>query len=237
VTDVTLILPTYNEREAVRLLHPRLQAALRPYDAEIVVVDDASPDGTGALVQSLVGERPYRLVERAGRLGLASAVLEGFERATGAVIVVMDADGSHPPEILPQLIEPVKAGRAEFAIASRKLPGGSAPGLSAGRRIISFIGGGLAWPLAPVSDPMSGFFAFHRSILGRAPLEPVGFKIALEVLVKDHPHPVAEVPFCFESRVAGTSKLDRAEIGGFLRHLGRLYAWRIGLSFRAESTR
>ena len=232
---VSVILPTYNERETLRVLAPRLVSALAPYSSEILVVDDDSPDGTGQLVEELARTGPFRRLARRGRLGLASAVLEGFTKAQGRVLVVMDADGSHPPETVPSLIDPILAGRAEFVLASRKLPGGSAPGLRGTRRAISWIASSLARPLTAVSDPMSGFFAVSRPVLDRARLTPLGFKIALEVIVKCKPAPLVEVPFCFESRVAGNSKLDRGQIGGFLRHLWRLYVWR--WSGRASSTR
>jgi dolichol-phosphate mannosyltransferase len=234
-TAVSVILPTYNERETLRLLAPRLVAALMPYTAEILVVDDHSPDGTGALVGELAKNGPFRCLARAGRLGLASAVLEGFGQARGRVLIAMDADGSHPPETIPSLVDPILAGRAEFVLASRKLPGGSAPGLRGTRRAISWVASSLARPLTKVSDPMSGFFAVSRPVLDRARLTPLGFKIALEVIVKCRPRPLLEVPFRFDSRVAGNSKLDRVQIGGFLRHLWRLYLWRV--SGRASSTR
>ncbi|MCI4330987.1 MAG: polyprenol monophosphomannose synthase [Thermoplasmata archaeon] len=236
---VSVILPTYNERESLRLLAPRLLAALTPYSSEILVVDDDSPDGTGALVEELAHSGPFRRLRRPGRLGLASAVLEGFSKARGRVLVVMDADGSHPPETIPSLVEPILSGDAEFVLASRKLPGGSSPGLRGTRKAISWIASSLARPLTSVSDPMSGFFAVARPVLDRARLTPLGFKIALEVLVKCRPGPLVEVPFCFESRVAGNSKLDRRQIGGFIRHLWRLYVWRASgrVSGRASSTR
>lgn len=232
---VSIILPTYNERETLRLLAPRLVAGINGYATEILVVDDDSPDGTGELVEELSHTGPFRKLSRQGRRGLASAVLAGFGKARGDVLVVMDADGSHPPETIPSLVEPILEGRAEFVLASRKLPGGSAPGLQGTRKAISWIASSLARPLTSVSDPMSGFFAVARPVLQRGRLTPLGFKIALEVIVKCRPSPLLEVPFRFDSRVAGNSKLDRGQIGGFLRHLWRLYVWR--WSGHASSTR
>jgi len=230
---VSVILPTFNERAALTALHPRLVAALRPYEAEIVVVDDRSPDGTGSFVQSLAPAGLYRLVERPSRAGLASAVVEGIRTARGEVIVVMDADGSHPPESLPDLIEPIRSGLAEFVLASRRVPGGRAPGLSRLRRLVSTGASFLARPFTPVRDPMSGFFAIHRSIVDRVPLRPAGFKIALEILVKCSPRRVLERPFSFEPRVAGTSKLGSRQVLNYLRHLARLTAWRMRAGPRA----
>ncbi len=238
MTEVSVVIPTYNERGALRLLDPRLRMALAGFDAEIVVVDDASPDGTAQLVRDLTetGGR-YRLIERSGRLGLASAVLEGFERSVGTSIAVMDADGSHPPELLPGLLDPIRTERAEFVLASRWVRGGSAPGLVGTRRAVSWGAAVLARPLVSVKDPMSGFFAFRRRVLSRAQLAPVGFKIGLEIMVKCRPDPVWEVPFRFDVRVAGKSKLGRGEVGGYLRHLARLYLWRLGQVGRTSNTR
>jgi len=137
----------------------------------------------------------------------------------------MDADGSHPPETIPSLVDPVRFGQAELVLASRHLPGASSPGLGGFRRLISTGAALLARPLTPVSDPMSGFFALKRCVAERARLEPTGFKIGLEILVRCRPSPVLEVPFRFGSRLAGSSKLGSGQIVRYLRHLSRLYLW------------
>jgi hypothetical protein len=225
--DVSVIVPTFDERDALRLLAPRLEAALRPYAAEILVVDDASPDGTAAEVRARMGPgSPWRVLERVGKRGLASAVLDGFAESRGDIVVVMDADGSHPPEVLRRLVEPIREGRAEFVLASRHVSGGEDRGLNRWRRGLSWGASVLARPITSVRDPMSGFFAVKRNVLGRARLTPIGYKIGLEVLVKCRPKPVEEVPFRFEARVAGESKLGGGEIANYLRHLARLYVWR-----------
>jgi len=224
--EVSVIVPTFNERSALEALHPRLVEALRPYTAEILIVDDRSPDGTGAFVRSLSPPGLYRLIERERRDGLAMAVVEGINAARGDVVVVMDGDGSHPPETLASLIDPIREGRAEFVLASRRLPGGSAPGLTVRRRIISTGASLLAWPLVRVSDPMSGFFAMSANVAARADLRPAGFKIALEVLVKCRPRPIGEVPFRFAPRIAGESKLGTNEIVHYVVHLAELLRWR-----------
>ncbi len=234
---VSVILPTYNERASLELLYPALAAALTGLAAELVVVDDGSPDGTAAFARSLQVPVPTRVVERAGKLGLASAVEAGFAAAQGETLVVMDADGSHPPDALPALVDAVRPGRAEFALGSRWVPGGRAPGLTVGRRVLSAGAALLARPLVTVRDPMSGFFAVRRDVLSRGTLAPIGYKIGLEVLVKCHPSPVVEVPIVFRPRAAGESKLGRGEIGHYLRHVFRLYGWRLFGSRRASSTR
>ncbi|MCI4368089.1 MAG: polyprenol monophosphomannose synthase [Thermoplasmata archaeon] len=235
--DVSLILPTYNEREALRTLLPRIREALSPYSAEVLVVDDNSPDGTAGVAADWPAPPDVRVLERPSRLGLASAVTDGLKEADGRVLVVMDADGSHPPESIRALVEPILGGRAEFALGSRHANGGSSPGLVGPRRMLSWGASLLARPLTPVHDPMSGFFAVSREAAFRAPLTPVGYKIALEVLAKCRPYPVVEVPYCFAPRIAGESKLDRGQVGEYLHHLGRLYAWRASRFGRASRTR
>lgn len=224
--DVSLVLPTFNEREALERLHGRLDSALEPYHHEIVVVDDSSPDGTAELTRELSSTLPYRLVSRPRRQGLSSAVLDGCHAATGQIVAVMDADGSHPPERLQALIEPIRRGQAEFTLGSRRVFGGTDEGLGTVRRVTSWIATLPARPLTPVRDPMSGFFAVRRDVLGRSALTPTGFKVGLEILVKCRPWPVAEVPYRFGERLAGRSKLGPSVIALYARHLSRLYRWR-----------
>ena len=224
--EVSLVLPTYIERACLEKLHGRIELALAPYRYEVIVVDDTSPDGTAELVRELAQNAPYRLIARPGRAGLSSAVLDGFRATTGAVVAVMDADGSHPPERLPDLLAPIRAGRAEFVLGSRRVRGGSEEGLPAVRWMTSWIATFPARPLTMVHDPMSGFFAVRRDVLSRGTLTPTGFKIALEILVKCRPSPVVEVPFQFAARLAGESKLGPNVITSYGQHLLRLYRWR-----------
>src|SRR5271170_1483423 len=186
-TRVTVILPTYNERESLEQLYPRLLPVVERLGGEVVIVDDGSPDGTAAFARTLTGPVRCTVIERPGVRGLASAVLSGVAHAEGDLLVVMDADGSHPPERVPELVAAVTVGGAEMALGSRWAAGGRAPGLTARRRAVSGTARWLARPLTNVRDPMTGFFAVRKQILGRAPLAPVGYKIALEILVKCRP--------------------------------------------------
>jgi dolichol-phosphate mannosyltransferase len=235
--EVSLVLPTYNERLCLEKLHTRIDQTLSPYRHEVIVVDDSSPDGTADVVRDFARLGPYRLISRPPKSGLSSAVLEGCHAATGAVVVVMDADGSHPPEQLPALIEAVRTGPVEFALGSRRVPGGSDEGPPVLRWIISRVATLLARPLTTVHDPMSGFFAVRRDVLSRGTLNPTGFKIALEILVKCQPSPVVEVPFQFGERLAGQSKLGPNIIASYGRHVLRLYRWRFFGPGAASRTR
>jgi dolichol-phosphate mannosyltransferase len=235
--EISVVIPTLNERDSIALLAPRIADALRRYSYEVVVVDDDSSDGTAEEVEKIGRSYPWRLYVRRGQRGLASAVVLGMQIASGRVIVGIDADGSHPPELVPALVEPILAGSAEMTIASRNIPGGASPGLGADRRLLSWGASILARPLTPVKDPMSGFFAVSSEVLARGSLAPVGYKIVLEILVKCRPSPAVEVPFVFAARTAGSSKLGSSEVGRYLRHVGRLYAWSLTGRGRASMTR
>lgn len=223
---VSVILPTYNERECVQRLSPRLEAFFRKVPGECIVVDDSSPDGTAEEVRRLEKQAPFRLISRPRKMGLASAVLTGIRAARGEVVIVMDADGSHPPELLPSLIRPLLEGRSEFVAGSRRLPK-DRPGFSGVRVLASKAAALLARPLTSVEDPMSGFFAFRRHILDRAEMDPIGYKIGLEILAKCQPSPLTEVPYSFGARLAGESKLGPNEIRDYVHHVVRLYRWRL----------
>ena len=210
---VSLVIPTYNEREVVGTLLERVFAALKDLSVqfEVLVMDDRSPDGTAAEARAacrrLGAEQHVRVVERGGKKGLAEAALEGFSLARGEILIVMDADLSHPPEVLKELLEPAVSGRADLVVASRYIPGGGTKNWPLLRRIVSRVAGLLARPLAKVKDATSGFFAVRRSAIEGVPLRPVGYKIGLEVFVKSRASSVVEVPYVFRDRAAGKSKL------------------------------
>ncbi|MCS7173080.1 MAG: glycosyltransferase family 2 protein [Armatimonadetes bacterium] len=223
---LSVIIPTYNERKAVRALVERVRGALRGIPYELVFVDD-STDGTDAVIAELARtDERIRLLHRTERRGLATAVVEGIRVARGDVVCVLDADLQHPPERIPDLLRALEETEAEVVVASRYLPGGSYRGLSPLRRLASRAATGLARLLLRrarlVSDPMSGFFAFRRSVVEGAELQPVGYKILLEILVRGRFRRVAEVPYGFEVRAAGQSKLSWRQNLEYLRHLVRL---------------
>jgi dolichol-phosphate mannosyltransferase len=228
---VSIVVPTFREAENIPILCREIDAALRaaglPF--EIVIVDDDSGDGIAEAVESL-RKLPLNisLMIRKGERGLASAVIEGFRHASGDVIVVMDADLSHPPGKIPDLAGPIIVGEADFVIGSRFIPGGSAGHFNAYRKWNALISRMLARPLTGVGDPMAGFFAFPRKLLTpEVALAPLGFKIGLEMIVRAAPKRIREVGIHFQKRLKGKSKLSLKEQLCFLMHLARLYAYKM----------
>ncbi len=222
-----MIVPTINEAENLRVLVPRIHAALSDVDLEILVVDDQSTDDTPGTCRTLAAAHPVRLLSRERRKsGLSGAVLHGLEQATGDVLVVMDADLQHPPEALPELVHPICNGQADFVLASRHVPGATtAVAWSDARKLNSVIARLLARPICGrITDPLSGYFALSRETYTRSHgLAPMGFKIALEFLCKNPWMRVEETPIHFGLRQHGRSKLSLREQARYLEHLSRLY--------------
>jgi len=220
---VSIIIPTFNERDNIIPLVERIDRALSDY--EIVFIDDSSRDGTAELAMTLSVTYPITVVVRKNKTGLASAVVDGLGQVTGEIIGVMDADLQHPPEVLPELLREVKGG-ADIAVASRYVKGGSCQGWGLTRRIISRGAIFLAHLLLPrtrrISDPMSGFFMLKRQLVTGADLRPTGYKILLEILIAGHFDKVAEVPYAFNVRERGESKLSTRQQIDYLKHLYRL---------------
>jgi len=225
---VSVVVPTYNERDNIEQLLSRLaavRASLRE-PLEVLVVDDCSPDGTSAYAQTLLAHFGLgRVIEREGARDLTLAVLHGVSHAKGNLIGVMDADLSHPPELLPILVQAVRSGY-EVAIASRYVPGGRVLHWPWSRRILSRVGNLMAWPLVSVADANSGYFVAEAQLLQTLPSTSTGFKIFLEILVRGHVHRVQEVPYVFANRLRGTSKLDRRILQRYLAQLWHLYRYR-----------
>ncbi len=230
VPAASIVVPTYREAANIQPLVERVFAAARgaDIDAEMIIVDDDSRDGTAEIVERLQSEYPVRLVTRRNARGLASAVLEGFTHARSDRFLVLDADLQHPPEMIPAVLQGLGRNDCEFVMATRYDPKswieGSWP---ISRRLASRCAKFLARPLVAVSDPMSGFFALRRPVWERASrLDPIGYKIALELLVKGNCKRVAEIPIRFADRHAGQSKAGGVELVRYLRHLARLYRFR-----------
>ena len=221
-------MPTYNEKENLDELVRGVQQACSSagLSAEIVIVDDNSPDGTGARAEEITKTENLKVVHRSGKLGLSSAVLEGFKVASGSILVVMDADLSHPPEKIPEMVSKIESGEADVVVGSRYVKGGSVENWPFARRIISKGATLLARWLTKVKDPMSGFFALKRSVIEGVTLDPVGYKIGLEILVKGKYAKAVEVPIHFADRKAGRSKLGGGEYLRYIDHVIMLYEYR-----------
>jgi dolichol-phosphate mannosyltransferase len=222
---VSVVVPTYNEAAGIEKLIAALSAAFQKMgvDGEVVIVDDNSPDGTGSIVDELASRYPCRCVHRAGKLGLASAVIDGWKTCTSPILGVMDADFSHDIEIVPQLIGALTSGEFELAIGSRYVRGGGITNWPWRRRVTSKVAIMLAQPLTPVRDITSGFLFFKREVIDGVELDPIGFKIGLEVVMKGKYQKVTEVPYVFTDRTHGESKLNSGEIFNYLKQLSKMY--------------
>lgn len=228
--DVSVVIPTYRERDNLARLLPALFKVFADarLAGEIVVVDDNSGDGTDQLCRALGVAGTSRLISRLDERGLATAVIRGLQEAQGEICVVMDADFSHPPEEVPVLVAAVRMGDCEMAVGSRYVSGGEVDkNWSLFRRINSRVATLLARGLTDIADPMAGFFAIRKTVFQRTTeLRPLGYKIALELIVRCDCRNVVEVPIQFRDRATGESKLSMRQQWLYLRHLGRLYAAR-----------
>jgi len=227
---VTVVVPTYKEAENLPHLIGRLAKVREEYgvDLDVLIMDDDSRDGSAELVAARP-EKWVQIVVRTADRGLSPSVLDGMKRAEGEVLVCMDADLSHPPEAIPQMLHKLADG-ADFVIGSRYVKGGStSDDWGFLRWINSRVATLLARPLTSARDPMAGFFAFRRSTFeaGRA-FNPVGYKIGLELIVKCGCERVVEVPIHFEDRRLGKSKLTMRQQLLYVKHLRRLYTFKFG---------
>lgn len=222
---VSIVIPTYNERENIRMLVPRIFRVFKRerIKGEVIIVDDNSPDGTGEIAEKLKNKYSLKVIHREKKSGLSSAVLEGFRKADGEIIGVMDADLSHPPEYIPDFVRPIIRKEADLVIGSRRVKGGGIRGWPLSRIIISRSAAMLAKGLTKAKDPMSGFFFFNRKIMNSIELKPSGYKIGLEIIVKGKYDKMKEIPYVFVNRKEGKSKLGFMETLRYFYHLFRLY--------------
>jgi len=229
---VTVIVPTFNERDSVAPLLDRLATAVGTLPVDVLFVDDSTDDTPQVIDRlSAASALPIRMIHRTGDErtgGLGGAVLAGLRADAADWVVVMDSDLQHPPEVVPELLARAIAVQADVVVASRYTAGGSAGGLSgAWRHWVSGGAGRVARMLFPgrlrgCTDPMSGFFLVRRAAVDVDRLAPDGFKILLEVLGRHGGLRIAEVPFAFGRREAGESKAGLRQGLIYLRHLVRL---------------
>jgi dolichol-phosphate mannosyltransferase len=206
--SVSIIIPTLNEVENIAPLLSRLALTGIPF-REIVFVDDRSTDGTQGAIRAMAANHPVRLIEREGaEIGLASAIMTGARAAHGEILLVLDADLSHPAERSKDLLEPLWRDDADLVIGSRYIAGGSTPGWPVWRRVLSRVASALVYPFTGVHDAMSGFFAISRSKLLELAPHVVGFKIVFETIVQSRRSlRVREIPIVFHDRTRGRSKM------------------------------
>jgi len=232
--QISIIIPTYNESEnIIKILHSIGEVLPKNVPTQAIVVDDNSPDGTGKLVEDYlknvkkIADYTIEIIHRKAKNGLGSAILNGIQHAKGDTIVVMDSDFSHPPQIIPKLIESIKKYQYDIAVASRYIKGGKIQGWSLKRKIMSKFATLIAKKGLGIDtkDPMSGFFAFKRNIIKGLNIDAIGYKILLEILVKTRDVNVKEIPYTFQDRELGSSKLTMKTIFDYYRSVWKLYRY------------
>lgn len=241
---LSIIVPTYNESQNIVRMLDSIAETLSPYKgSEIIVVDDNSPDGTAEMAKShakIISTKNkirIEIISRNGKFGLSSAIIKGVQYASGDFLVIMDSDFSHPPQVIPSIIQALQDSNYDIVIASRYVKGGSIIGWPFKRRLMSKGATKIAqYGLGiDVKDPVSGFFAFRRDIISGLKFDAIGYKMLLEILVKTKGARVKEIPYTFTNRRIGASKLDANVMFDYLRAVLRLY--RYGKSIRQKERR
>ena len=222
---LTLVVPTYNERDRLPDLVKAIFDAYQQggVEADLVVVDDNSPDGTGRVADDLATRYPITVIHRAGKLGLGTAVVAGFNASVARIVGVMDADLSHPPALVPRMLAAMLESGADFVIGSRYIPGGGTRNWPLSRQLMSRLACLAARPLTRVVDATSGLFLIRRDLARTVRISAGGFKICLELLVRARPASVVEVPYVFSDRAAGESKMNTREALGYFTQLRDLW--------------
>lgn len=230
--QVSIILPTYNESQNIvdilKSIHENIPKGIH---TETIVVDDNSPDGTGKIVEDYISsfkkiaENTIDIIHRKAKEGLSSAILNGIQNAKGETIVIMDSDFSHPPQIIPKMIDAFKQYQCDLVVASRYITGGNIQGWTTKRKLMSKIATIIAKKGLGVKtkDPMSGFFAFKKNIIKELNFDALGYKFLLELLVKTKGINVKEIPYTFENRKFGSSKLDSLTVIDYFKSVWKLY--------------
>jgi len=230
--QVSIIVPTYNESlNIIDMLKSIRKSLPEGVTTETIVVDDNSPDGTGKIVEDYISEfkkfteNTISIIHRKTKNGLSSAILNGIQSAKSETIVVMDSDFSHPPQIIPKMIEAFKQSQCDLVVASRYITGGSIEGWTRKRKLMSKVATLIAKNGLGVKtkDPMSGFFAFKKNIIKELNFDALGYKFLLEVLVKTKGINIKEIPYTFENRKFGSSKLDSGTVIDYFKSVWKLY--------------
>jgi dolichol-phosphate mannosyltransferase len=232
--QISIIIPTYNESQNILQILKSIKDNLpKNFVTQAIVVDDNSPDGTGKLVEDYLknikkmADYTIEIIHRKAKDGLGSAILKGIQHAKGDTIVVMDCDFSHPPQIIPKLIESIKKYQYDIVVASRYIKGGKIQGWSLKRKTMSKFATLIAKKGLGIDthDPMSGFFAFKRNIIKGLNIDAIGYKFLLEILVKTKNVNIKEIPYTFQNRELGSSKLSIRTIFDYYRSVWKLYRY------------
>jgi len=233
-TQVSIIIPTYNESQNILKILKSIGDFLpKNILAEAIVVDDNSPDGTGKIVENYLKDfkkitgYTIDVIHRTAKKGLSSAILNGIQQAKGDTIVIMDSDFSHPPQIIPRMLDALRKYRCDIVVASRYVKGGKISGWPLKRKLLSKLATVIAKKGLGVStlDPMSGFFAFKRPIIKGLKFDAIGFKMLLEILVKTKGVSVREIPYTFTDRKFGSSKVTLSTAIDYAKSVWKLYRY------------
>jgi len=226
MVTLSIVIPVYNEKGNIVKLVESISNVFKAVEYEVIFVDDNSPDGTATIVKELEGfGKNIRLVERAGKFGLSSAVATGVKAASAEIVIIMDGDLSHPPETAYEMFKSSEG--YDLVIASRKAEGSGDHDFAFHRDIISKAAESLSRPFVGkrTTDPMSGFFLVKKSIFEKTKIRVKGYKILLNI-IHDNPNlKILEIPYTFQARYSGKTKLTFSEIVNYVFDLGRL-AWK-----------
>jgi dolichol-phosphate mannosyltransferase len=231
--DFSIIVPTFREAKNIPALIRRIaQIDFGPRSFEVIIVDDDSRDGLEEVVIQLRNYFPWiKLLRRYSRRSLSASAVEGFQRARYSTLILMDADLSHPPEKLPEMLAALHEAETDFVIGSRYIRGGSVDEVwPVPRRISSRLSASMARLLisASVRDPLSGFFAVKKETLRNGdPLKPIGWKLGLEIMLKCRCKRIREIPIHFSQRLYGKSKLNLRVAVDYWRHVSRLLFYKL----------
>lgn len=228
----TLVIPTYNEAQNLPVLLEEIFSVIdkNHIDLEVIIIDDNSPDGTGVIAEKFKDKYQLIVIHRSEKLGLGSAVAEGFKKSNRDFIGVMDADLSHDPKILPTLITSLQT--CDITIGSRFEPQSKVEQWTWWRKLLSKVGVALASNITKVKDPLSGYFFIKRKVIENISLTTRGYKILFEILVMGKYETIKEVPFIFRVRKFSTSKLDYQEYFLFLKQLSKYYFYIVFKNFK-----
>ncbi len=221
-SKVSIIIPTYKERDNISILVKEIHRFLCKMDYEIIIVDDNSQDGTSEVVKQLSEMYPVKIIVRKNKRGLATAVVEGFKYASGDIYIVMDADLQHPPDSITKLLDEIESG-ADIAIGSRYLTKNNCSGFSLYRKIISsgatLIARILLRKLSNIKDIQSGFFAVRKEVVKNVELNPIGYKILMEILAVGKYEYTKEVSYKFSERKNGKTKMNSKIMLQYIYHV------------------